>query len=98
ASVNKDHVILLWDLAAGKERARLRGHEHEIHCLRFSPDGKTLVSADGRGGRDGSVRIWDLSTARTTSTVALPAKPVMTSRPFAVSADGSTLAVEALEQ
>lgn len=99
ASVNKDHVVLLWDLATGKERARLRGHEHEIHCLRFSPGGKTLVSVDGsRGRRDGSVRIWDPTTATTTGTVSLSASPSRTSRPFAVSPDGSTLAVEALEQ
>src|SRR5262245_4476528 len=39
--------IKLWDAATGKVRATLKGHAGPVHSVMFSPDGKTLASADG---------------------------------------------------
>ena len=44
ASSYLDHEILLWDLAAGRERARLRGHGSPVLSLAFAPDGRSLAS------------------------------------------------------
>lgn len=50
--------VNLWDPATGKELSNLTGHDNKIWTLRFTADGKTLVSSGG----DGSIRIWDVAT------------------------------------
>ncbi|MBU0606952.1 MAG: choice-of-anchor D domain-containing protein, partial [Armatimonadetes bacterium] len=40
----RDQTIRLWDVDAGLERARLRGHGNRIQDIEFSPDGQLLVS------------------------------------------------------
>ncbi|TAH24791.1 MAG: hypothetical protein EAZ07_08735 [Cytophagales bacterium] len=42
------------------ETALQRGHSQSIKCLKYSPDGKYLIS----GGRDKSIILWQLSTGR----------------------------------
>lgn len=50
----KGGTILLWDVKANKERARLAGHGAEVHALAWSPDGKLLLS----GSLDGTIHLW----------------------------------------
>jgi WD40 repeat protein len=53
----QDGEVWLWDVAAARERAVLRGHAAAVRALAFSPDGKTLVS----GSDDQTVRLWEAS-------------------------------------
>src|SRR5262249_35638177 len=55
-----DGVIHVFDVPAGKELSRLRGHGSYVGALAFAPDGKTLAS----GQRDTTVLVWDLASAQ----------------------------------
>src|SRR5262249_20739994 len=50
-----DMAIRLWDARTGQALRQLHGHEKKfggwIYQIAFAPDGRTLVFADGRGGR-----------------------------------------------
>jgi hypothetical protein len=56
-----DRTVRLWDVASGKEIARMQGHTGAITDLAFSPDGKSFVSI---AGKDGNVRMWESGTGR----------------------------------
>jgi WD40 repeat protein len=65
ATGGEDSIIRLWDVATGRERRRLEGHQPwagrgGIYALAFSADGKTLAS----GGRDWTARLWDADTGK----------------------------------
>jgi WD40 repeat protein len=48
--------IRVWDMAGGKERGCFEGHTAHVACLKFAPDGKSLVS----GSKDSTALVWDL--------------------------------------
>jgi eukaryotic-like serine/threonine-protein kinase len=58
ASAGESGFLRLWDVASGREIAKLRGHHDRIWSLTFSPDGRIVASA----GADGTVRLWDVSS------------------------------------
>jgi WD40 repeat protein len=37
-------------------------HRYPVHCIAYAPDGKTLASGGGFPGKDGEVRLWDVSS------------------------------------
>lgn len=45
---------------SAKPVATLRGHEGDVQCVAYSPDGKLLAS----GSEDGNIKIWDTATNR----------------------------------
>ncbi|MBC7822219.1 MAG: hypothetical protein IAG10_35490 [Planctomycetaceae bacterium] len=51
-----DGTIWLWDVKTGKEIFVLRGHEHAIAAVMFSPDRRFAVSEDGKR----SIILWRL--------------------------------------
>jgi WD40 repeat protein len=79
---------------------KLSGHQKPIRCLAFSPDDKTLVSADGQGwGVDGLVRVWDVATGRELRKFPLRGGGTagQPGTPLRISPDGKMLAFEAHE-
>src|SRR5262249_5330780 len=60
ATGSRDRTVILWDVQSGKQLHTLRGHEGEITCLSWSPDGRWLAT----GSHDGSARLWDIKTGR----------------------------------
>jgi WD40 repeat protein len=76
-------------------RAVLRGHTAEVCALAFSPDGTTLASGSRSELGECSVRLWDVATGRTTTTLTAKAKERedgYTSGAVAFSPDGKILA------
>jgi RNA polymerase sigma factor (sigma-70 family) len=66
------HDVVVWDVAAGKEIGRFKGHEEEITALTFFADGKSLVS----GSADTTSLVWDTSKLkRETSPPAAALQP-----------------------
>src|SRR3954469_4387679 len=62
-------TVTLWDVASGRERASLAGHQGPIWSVAFSPDGRRLAAASGRvpagadpagDGQVGEIRLWDV--------------------------------------
>ncbi len=49
---------MLWDAATGTELVRLVGHEKDVYCVAFSPDGRWLYS----GSVDKHIRAWSLDS------------------------------------
>jgi WD40 repeat protein/serine/threonine protein kinase len=80
-------AALLWDVATGRERARLAGAGP---VAGFSGDGKTLVTASNWYGGPGTVHLWDPATGAERSHFEVPFLAGI-----ALSPDGATLAVSA---
>jgi WD40 repeat protein len=56
---NAPGEIILWELATGKERGRLEGHEGMVFALRYCSE--CLLAS---GSNDDTVRIWDVEKRR----------------------------------
>ena len=61
-------VAHLWDVETGELRHTLIGHTDDVNSVSFSPDGTTLASGD----RDGTVRLWNVSTGELLRTLEEP--------------------------
>jgi WD40 repeat protein len=60
ASGGFDKAVTLWEVATGKQRAKLDGHTDTVRCVAFSSDGRTVAS----GSWDKTVRLWDAVTGK----------------------------------
>jgi WD40 repeat protein len=80
-----DAGVGIWDTAAGKQLALLRGHRRTITSARFSHDGRLVVTAS----EDETARIWDAETGRELYTLTGHRGPV---RVAAFSPDGRRIA------
>jgi RNA polymerase sigma factor (sigma-70 family) len=64
-SAAKDGMVALFDVAQGKELARLNEPSGDVKALAFSRDGKTLVT----GNRDSKIRLWDVERRKIEKTL-----------------------------
>ena len=62
--LGRETGIHVWDVAGGKLRFILRGHEDNVYA--FTPDGRWLMS----GSPDGTIRYWDAKTGAGVATFA----------------------------
>ena len=69
---NASGQLDVWDVQCRYKRYTLTGHETPVLSIKFSPDGKRIVSS---GGRDRTVRLWDVETGEEIST--LPMLPLL---------------------
>jgi WD40 repeat protein/tRNA A-37 threonylcarbamoyl transferase component Bud32 len=56
-------VVTLWDMDTGKEVMKLSGHDSFVFSVKFSPDGKYIVSASN------TIKIWDTATGHEVMTL-----------------------------
>jgi WD40 repeat protein/tRNA A-37 threonylcarbamoyl transferase component Bud32 len=50
--------VRVWEVATGREVARLEGHDKETKDAAFRPDGSLLATT----GTDGAIRLWNVAT------------------------------------
>ena len=81
----EDSNVYLWDVASGKTLATLSGHKHEVMVVRFTPDGKQIVSASW----DKTVRIWEADSQTLIRTLSGHSGGVSA---LAISPDGNVIA------
>src|SRR5262245_5084428 len=72
-----DKLLMLWDVAGGKELHTLKHHTAAVFGIAFSPDGKTLASA----AADQTVKLWNVTTGQRITRPTEPTKG-LNARPF----------------
>jgi formylglycine-generating enzyme required for sulfatase activity/WD40 repeat protein len=87
-----DGKVLLFNLNQNRlqpSTVQIAGHSRATNAVRFTPDGKTLISAS----RDGTVQFWDTKGAKERTIDACPAGV----QSLAISSDGKLLATGHLD-
>jgi WD40 repeat protein len=63
--VVKPGLVAVWDVLTGEEKLQLRGHEHTVTGVTYSPDGKWLASCDAQQlDVRGNVKVWNASNGQ----------------------------------
>lgn len=63
---SSDELIKIWDSKTGKLKTVLRGHDNGVSSVKFSSDGRYVVSASS----DKTVKIWDVKSGNLVNTFA----------------------------
>jgi RNA polymerase sigma factor (sigma-70 family) len=53
-------IVLLWDVATGRQLRSFAGHQATVHDVTFSPDGCMLATC----GHDHTVRLWEVASGK----------------------------------
>jgi WD40 repeat protein len=82
--------VQVWDVQpdqSAKSRGVFTGHTRPITALAFSPDGTLLVS----GSQDGTIRIWNATTAQQFAQFNTPSSGRVVSITFSGNGDNITV-------
>jgi WD40 repeat protein len=93
ATAGSDHTVRVWDAESGGLVATLQGHTSTAVSVRFSPDGRRLVS--GGDYPDNTVRLWDVATGEAAGVLSGHGNKVIS---VAFSRDGSRIASGSWDQ
>lgn len=63
-AVFSGHNVEVWEVASGRRKALLAGHEQGGYAVGFSPDSRYLIS----GSYDQTFKLWNLATGSCTLT------------------------------
>lgn len=83
--IEKPGEVRLWDVSSGQAKLTLNGDWGYVSMVAFTPDGKTLASANG----DGTVRLWDVANGQAKQVLKGHLSAVLS---IAFAPDGKTLA------
>jgi WD40 repeat protein/beta-lactamase regulating signal transducer with metallopeptidase domain len=90
ATATEAKTVKLWELATGKEIARLDGELYRWQCLAFSLDGALLaVGGEGKDKQSSQVNFWDTATHKLVGTLNGHTRMIVS---LAFSPDKKTLA------
>jgi WD40 repeat protein len=87
AAADSAGEVRIWDVAAARERARVRAHSTAVTAMAASPDGRRLATASYL---DGAIRLWDPRTGEPRGSLPNVATGVTA---LAFSPDGRMLAM-----
>jgi WD40 repeat protein/serine/threonine protein kinase len=73
SSINEDNTFVVWDTKTKTVIQVVAGHNSHVHRLRYSRDGRLLVSGD----TDGVVKLWDADTLKEVRTINAHRAPVV---------------------
>ncbi len=85
-TIAHDRVVRMWNVRSGREDARIDIGAGVVWSMALSDDGQTVAAGD----RDGTVRVWDVQSARQLG--VFDAELTMPVQSMAVSGDGRTVA------
>ena len=78
------HALRLWEVSAGEEVGRFRGHPSAVTCVAFAPRAAQAASAS----RDGTLHVWNTIARKSSFSFRRPESPVLS---LAFSPDGQRL-------
>ena len=87
---SKDHKLILYEVATGRELKTFSGHSGPIEAVSFSPDGMQMAT----GSLDNTAKIWDVSTGENIATLTGHADEVTN---VLYSRDGTQLATASFD-
>lgn len=61
--------VQLWDVEMGKRLQSFKAHDGDCWAVKYSPDGKTLITGGGDWGKPGEVKFWDVKTGKLKATL-----------------------------
>src|SRR5262245_24074898 len=67
-SANRGKAVSIWEAQTGNLARTLKGHQHNVLSIAFSPDGRSIATASV----DDTMKLWDASTGSLIRTTANP--------------------------
>jgi WD40 repeat protein len=80
--------VQVWNVKKWEMQSSFKAHDGDCWAVKFSPDGKTLITGGGDWGKPGEVKLWDVRTGELRATLKHSGEVLC----VAVSPDGSRLA------